>query len=1365
MSETWADDQFSYRIGTSVISEFAVGHTPSDVLRELVQNEYDAGGRELIVEFGRDVLTIRGTGNVIDRAGWNRLSVMLGTGLVAGTNAALHAKVNGIGSKNFGLRSLFLFGDEICVQSGGRQTVLNRSRGTLREPKPHDESRDKCGITIVVPYREKDDGDLRAFTEEREHDALVDMVKVLAPSLVKLAVPKAKKSMAMLSVSSDRLDHRISWTQTVRVLKEPRSPLLRTVRIRQEGAPLGELPSRYSEVEYTGVALPPPDLRGRPTPSYFRVPGGRIRIGVSFALDRRRIVSSPGIFYYPLGAVRARTGAHFSVNAPFVMNEDRSQLLDPDSHDWNAWLIGEAAALTVSLLPDLFNRYGANAYGAVRVAPEYASVARLAADVSTALAENACWPSQAKDRDKPLFCQASALTLPIPELRDLGKLLNADAVMNDSVSTDEAASQLALDCGAKPFTVNSLVRLRCAGENASELRTKVDGANWYFANFPGTLYELDTQVQFARALDRVKPTLSPANRADLVSSPTTLTSAGGLAAPDEPLWVVDAVLADAVPATTTTTLHPALASFQILKSLCKPFAVSRWVIATAQAAADGYADEESIKALRKLVLDNPKLSNPAWASLRRAPVFLDHRGELAAPSELIVRGAPGAALLEPVLRFAPNEIARRRELVRTLRISTSVHGDDLLRLAAAVEEGRVSAAAARSAFEKHARLLSPAVLGGLRRVRFLETTIGTTVSPASAYERNERTAVALGADHPWPLASYGALLAKLKLRSEPSVEDIVDRLRVLQASGVPLPHSELVYRVLHEVARSEQVRLAKYSAESVIWTGRSWAAPKDCLVGTEYRQVFGEAIPVLTKPREVLLALGAPIHPTPIHWLRLFNWIRKSFGRTVPQRVREAALYAYEHLDALPREVPADWAVLLDEHGQLHMRAAASQQSFLIDDDPLVAEAVRRSDRPAAFAIPDPAAHACLRASGVMPLSEISRLEAVLPGAAVEGADPRVIPGLLARLADPDFASAVAALAAAECGPAPHRRPASLERRFRSVQGIDIVENIVRRHRVGTFTVTTHVDHYVDDTRILVTNARTQDELRQAVARAVTAIIDSSDQPNRLLPDAIYFLMRCRTRSELARELEKRRIPWRPTGHATLWGPEDEEDDEPIDPDVAAVGDAISRTIMLGANTSPTTPSPPAPTTPTIPTPPPTVRNQLPDLNQVRPTVAEAAPSLVSRTGKPGGNAPATATPRTPQQVEDDQHLGCRGEEIVFRYERDRVAARGQDPAEVVWVAAANPVANYDIRSVDAEGREIWIEVKATAGRTGRFSWPKSEFLLAVSKRRRYYLYRIYEADTTSPTIVQIQDPFGRFQRGLLSVDLDVLAADIGPMV
>src|SRR5712691_1467389 len=75
------DRDFTYRVGTSLLSEFALGHSPADVLRELVQNEYDAGGRSLEVVFGADALTVHGYGAVIDSRGWQRLSVMLGTGV------------------------------------------------------------------------------------------------------------------------------------------------------------------------------------------------------------------------------------------------------------------------------------------------------------------------------------------------------------------------------------------------------------------------------------------------------------------------------------------------------------------------------------------------------------------------------------------------------------------------------------------------------------------------------------------------------------------------------------------------------------------------------------------------------------------------------------------------------------------------------------------------------------------------------------------------------------------------------------------------------------------------------------------------------------------------------------------------------------------------------------------------------------------------------------------------------------------------------------------------------------------------------------------------------------------------------------
>lgn len=118
----------------------------------------------------------------------------------------------------------------------------------------------------------------------------------------------------------------------------------------------------------------------------------------------------------------------------------------------------------------------------------------------------------------------------------------------------------------------------------------------------------------------------------------------------------------------------------------------------------------------------------------------------------------------------------------------------------------------------------------------------------------------------------------------------------------------------------------------------------------------------------------------------------------------------------------------------------------------------------------------------------------------------------------------------------------------------------------------------------------------------------------------------------------------------------------------------------------------------------------------------------------------------------------------MFDEERRRVAARGQDPDAVVWIAATQPSANHDIRSLDVHGREIWLEVKSTTGQTGRFSWPKAEFQLAVSKRRQYFLYRVYKADTTTPVIVEVQDPIGWFENGRLTLDLDVLAADIGAM-
>ena len=58
-------------------------------------------------------------------------------------------------------------------------------------------------------------------------------------------------------------------------------------------------------------------------------------------------------------------------------------------------------------------------------------------------------------------------------------------------------------------------------------------------------------------------------------------------------------------------------------------------------------------------------------------------------------------------------------------------------------------------------------------------------------------------------------------------------------------------------------------------------------------------------------------------------------------------------------------------------------------------------------------------------------------------------------------------------------------------------------------------------------------------------------------------------------------------------------------------------------------------------------------------------------------------------------------------------------------IADTDPGADHDILSVDDDGEDLWIEVKATTGRDGRFRWPKAEFEKAVEKRDRYILWRV----------------------------------------
>ena len=244
----------------------------------------------------------------------------------------------------------------------------------------------------------------------------------------------------------------------------------------------------------------------------------------------------------------------------------------------------------------------------------------------------------------------------------------------------------------------------------------------------------------------------------------------------------------------------------------------------------------------------------------------------------------------------------------------------------------------------------------------------------------------------------------------------------------------------------------------------------------------------------------------------------------------------------------------------------------------------------------------------------------------------------------------------------------------------------------------------------------------------------------------------------MQRELARRKIAWEPDLASDADGIVEDEDEE-----AASLADAISRKIIRPALSPRPAAAPPhqAPAAP----PARTSRPPLPDLGLVRPRPAAATSPSQRReaaTGRAGGYG--TWAPRSYQETEADRAVGRRGEEIVLSIERERVRQLGMDPSRVTWTADSAPAADHDIKSIDDDGGDLWVEVKATTGRDGQFSWPTAEFQLAVRARSHYVLYRVYEADTIAPSYRALRDPIGSFDAGELRLDLDSLKGDAGPM-
>ena len=110
---------------------------------------------------------------------------------------------------------------------------------------------------------------------------------------------------------------------------------------------------------------------------------------------------------------------------------------------------------------------------------------------------------------------------------------------------------------------------------------------------------------------------------------------------------------------------------------------------------------------------------------------------------------------------------------------------------------------------------------------------------------------------------------------------------------------------------------------------------------------------------------------------------------------------------------------------------------------------------------------------------------------------------------------------------------------------------------------------------------------------------------------------------------------------------------------------------------------------------------------------------------------------------------GDRGEKIVMMAEIDRVMAvlhmsEKVASKKVIQMSAKSDSYGYDILSLNPDGSNRYIEVKATSGKVGdvAFYYTENELEKANEYGKDYYIYLVFEIKSKKPKIWVIQNPF-----------------------
>jgi hypothetical protein len=339
-----------------------------DIVTELVQNDLDQGASITRIRFDRDRLVAEGNGAAVDDEGWQRLTYVQGAG------GEVPAKRNGIGIKNHGLRTCFLFGDDIAVRSGGKRIQLTLRRegpgtrffpGAWEHPAP-DEDGPAEGCRIEVPFRT----DVLHAPGGEGADLPVPNAADLSQLFLETCALAPKRYIGCLrpGLTSRYVLELVHWREGTYRFTYTVAPVGGAGRILYRRRCLAESPGSkgqiYTEDAYlfaSSTALP----HGRIIPGFFRK-GARIMLEVSWPVNTRgRPLNGSGQFRYPIAYPgrdeNAATSTGVSFSGPFVSATARHAMAEAP-HTLNQDLAAECEEAVVRILAEhLVPRYGPDA--------------------------------------------------------------------------------------------------------------------------------------------------------------------------------------------------------------------------------------------------------------------------------------------------------------------------------------------------------------------------------------------------------------------------------------------------------------------------------------------------------------------------------------------------------------------------------------------------------------------------------------------------------------------------------------------------------------------------------------------------------------------------------------------------------------------------------------------------------------------------------------------------------------------------------------------------------------------------------------------------------------------------------------------